>query len=146
MCGFMFLRHASLLLHEWAASTRPYINFLVILTANVPLWLQMSTTSVSSYPPQNVAKTVFRAFTNEQKSLTLTLYHKHKSSAGTLLVQGNGCPGWADEEFPMSETLVQTMLTSPSIPWQTQLQDILFHFCPTTDAVDAASTNPVDPT
>ena len=43
----------------------------------------------------------------------------------------------------MLETLVQTMLTSPSIPWQTQLQDIPFHFCPTTDA---ASTNPVDPT
>ena len=36
------------------------------------------------------------------------------------------------------------MLTSPSIPWQTRLQDIPFHFCPTTDAVDAASTNPVD--
>ena len=102
-----------------------------------------STTPVSSCPPQNVAKTVFRAFTNEQKSLTLTLYYKHESSTGTLLVQGNGCPGWADEEFPMSETLVQTMLTSPSIPWQTQLQDILFHFCPTTDA---AATNPDDPT
>ena len=75
-----------------------------------------STTSVSSCPPQNVAKTVFRAFTNEQKSLTLTLYYKHKSSAGTLLVQGNGCPEWADGEFPMLETLVHTMLTSPSIP------------------------------
>ena len=105
-----------------------------------------STTPVSSCPPQNVAKTVFRAFTNEQKSLTLTLYYKHESSTGTLLVRGNGCPEWADEEFPMLEALVHTMLTSPSIPWQTQLQDIPFHFCPTTDAVDAASTNPVDPT
>ena len=46
----------------------------------------------------------------------------------------------------MLETLVQTMLSSPSIPWQIQLQDIPFHFCPTTDAADAASTNPVDPT
>ena len=86
----------------------------------------VTTTSVSSCPPQNVAKTVFRAFTNEQKSLTLTLYYKHTSSTGTLQVQGNGCPEWAVEEFPMLETLVRTMLTSPSIPWQTQLQDIPF--------------------
>ena len=106
----------------------------------------VTTTSVSSCPPQNAAKTEFRAFTNEQKSLTLILYYKHESSAGTLLVRGNGCPEWADEEFPRLETLVQTMLTNPSIPWQTQLQDIPFHFCPTTDAVDAASTNPVGPT
>ena len=107
--------------------------------------LQQVHTSISHFDNkcQNVAKTVFRASKNEQKSLTLTLYYEHKSSAGTLLVPGNGCPEWADEEFPRLETLVQTMLTSPSIPWQTQLQDILFHFCPTTDA---AATNPDDPT
>ena len=63
-----------------------------------------------------------------------------------LLVQVNGCPEWADEEFPRLGILVQTMLTSPNIPWQIQLQDIPFHFCPTTDAVDAASINPLGPT
>ena len=71
---------------------------------------------------------------------TSTLY-QNVSPAQAHFVQGNGCPEWADKELPRLETLVQTILTSPSIPRQTQLQNIPIHFCPTTDA---ASINPVD--
>ena len=56
--------------------------------------------------PKQVVKTVLRAFINEHKSLTVTFYLKHKSGTGTLLVQGNGCPEWADEEFPRLEALI----------------------------------------
>ena len=70
-----------------------------------------------------IAKTTIRPYEGSNKTVTATLYFKHKDKTGTVMTQGVMVPGWSETEFQHLHSLITAIIsTDPSTLQETQDQ------------------------